>query len=78
MAAALAARWQPILDALGVGRPGDIGWIHGANTRAALAGGLSDPRVNFIEGDISPVGGEIIMAIRRSQRAILRSRHGWI
>lgn len=62
MAAALAARWQPILEALGVARPGEIGWIHGANTRAALAGGLSDPQVNFIEGDISPVGGEIIMA----------------
>ncbi len=62
MANALAARWLPILEALGVRRPGDVGWIHGANGSQALLGALSDPKVQFIEGDISLVGGEIIMA----------------
>lgn len=62
MAAAVAARWLPILEALGVERPGDIGWVHGANSSQALIGALSDPKVHFIEGDISMVGGEIIMA----------------
>lgn len=56
------ARWLPILEPLGVSRPGDVGWIHGANSSQALLGALSDPRVQFIEGDISLVGGEIIMA----------------
>jgi len=62
MAIALADRWLPIMEALGVKRPGDIGWIHGANSSQALLGALSDPNVQFIEGDISVVGGEIIMA----------------
>lgn len=62
MEVALAARWQPIMDGLNVARPGDIGWVHGANTRASLSAALSDPRVHFIEGDISWVGTEIIMA----------------
>lgn len=62
MAIALADRWLPIMDALGVKRPGDIGWIHGANSSQALLGALSDPNVHFIEGDISVVGGESIMA----------------
>ena len=62
MAVPLAARWLPILEALGVKRLGDIGWIHGANTSQALLGALSDPKVHFIEGDISVVGSEIIMA----------------
>ncbi len=43
-------------------RPGDIGWVHGANTRASLSAALSDPRVHFIEGDISLAGTEIIVA----------------
>ena len=62
MAGALAARWLPILEALGVESPGDIGWVHGANNSQALLGALTDPKVQFIEGDISLVGGEIIMA----------------
>lgn len=62
MTGRLAARWLPIMNALGVRRPGDIGWVHGANSRQALLGALADPRVQFIEGDISVVGGEIIMA----------------
>ena len=62
MADGLAARWLPMLEALGVSRPGDIGWVHGANSRQVLLDALSDPRVQFIEGDISVVGGEIIMA----------------
>ena len=62
MAIALADRWLPIMEALGVKRPGDIGWIHGANSSQALLGALSDPNVHFIEGDISVVDGEIIMA----------------
>ncbi len=62
MPLALAARWQPIMEALGVKRPGDVGWIHGANSSQALLGALSDPNVHFIEGDISVVDEEIIMA----------------
>lgn len=62
MAGALAAGWLPILEALGVERPGDIGWVHGANDAQALLCALSDPKVQFIEGDICVVGGEIIMA----------------
>ena len=62
MAVAPPARWLPIVNALGVDRPGDIGWIHGANSTQALMGALSDPRVHFVEGDISKVEGEIIMA----------------
>lgn len=62
MAVAPAARWLPIVNALGVDRPGDIGWIHGANSTQVLMGGLSDPKVHFVEGDISEVEGEIIMA----------------
>lgn len=62
MVVALATRWRPTLDALGVTRPGDIGWIHGANTRARLSAALSDPQVHYIEGDISVVDSEIIMA----------------
>ena len=62
MEVALAASWQPIMDGLNVARPGDIGWVHGANTRASLSAALSDPRVHFIEGDIFWVGTEITMA----------------
>ena len=62
MAGALAARWLPLLEGLGVECPGDAGWVHGANTSRALLGALTDPKVQFIEGDISLVGGEIIMA----------------
>ena len=62
MTGRLAARWLPIWKALDVRRLGDIGWVHGANSRQALLDALSDPRVQFIEGDISVVGGEIIMA----------------
>ena len=62
MANALAARWLPILEPLGVRRPGDVGWIHGANRSQALLDALSDSKVQFIEGDILLVGGEIIMA----------------
>ena len=62
MVVARSVRWQPIMDQLGVACPGDIGWVHGANTRATLSAALSDPRVHFIEGDISAVGTKIIMA----------------
>ncbi len=62
MATALAERWRPVVEALGVKRPGDIGWIHGANNTQALLGALSDTNVHFIEGDISVVDGKIIMA----------------
>ena len=62
MVAAPPDRWQPTLDALGVARPGEIGWIHGGNTRTALSAALSDRRVHYIEGDISLVGNQIIMA----------------
>ncbi len=62
MAVTPAARWVPILDALGVERPGDVGWVHGANSNQKLLGALSDPAVHFIEGDITEVDGKIIMA----------------
>ncbi len=62
MAITLSARWVPIVNALGVDRPGDVGWVHGANSTQELIGALSDPAVHFIEGDISEVDGKIIMA----------------
>ena len=58
----LAAKWAPILKPLGVERPGDIGWVHGANRLQTLRTALSDPQVQFIEGDIALVGEELIMA----------------
>ncbi|HRJ42802.1 MAG: DUF2181 domain-containing protein [Caldilineaceae bacterium] len=54
---------QQQLDHLGVARPGDVGWVHGANSRAKLEAALVDPAVHYIEGDISLGGdGQIIMA----------------
>ena len=78
MAVTPAARWVPILDALGVERPGDVGWVHGANSNQKLMGALSDPAVHFIEGDITEVDGKIISwPIPRSQRATWILRDGW-
>lgn len=77
MPLALAARWQPIMEALGVKRPGDVGWIHGANSSQALLGALSDPNVHFIEGDISVVDEEIIMAHPPVTESDLALRTGW-
>ena len=57
-----AARWLPFVAPLGLERPGEVGWVHGANGSQALKAALLDPRVHFIEGDISMVGDEIIMA----------------
>lgn len=54
---------QQQLDQLGVARPGEIGWVHGANNRAKLEAALVDPAVHFVEGDISlGENGQIIMA----------------
>ncbi len=54
---------QQQLDQLGVARPGDVGWAHGANSRAKLEAALADPRVHYVEGDISlGDGGKVIMA----------------
>lgn len=55
----MAARQTPAtllqaqLDQLGVQRPGDVGWVHGANSRARLEAALADPAVQYVEGDIS-------------------------
>jgi len=54
---------QQQLDQLGVDRPGDVGWVHGANNRAKLETALIDPGVHWIEGDISlGKDGQAIMA----------------
>lgn len=54
---------QKQLDQLGVARPGDVGWAHGANSRAKLESALADPRVHYVEGDISlGANGQAIMA----------------
>jgi len=54
---------QQQLDQLGVSRPGDVGWVHGANNRATLEAALADPAVHFVEGDISlGENGQVIMA----------------
>ena len=50
------------MEPLGVECPGEVGWVHGANRLQALKAALSDPNVHFIEGDISVVGDETIMA----------------
>ncbi len=44
---------QKQLSSVGVARPGDVGWVHGANNRAKLEAALIDPRVHWVEGDIS-------------------------
>jgi len=44
---------QQQLDHLGVTRPGDVGWAHGANNQARLKTALADPAVHYLEGDIS-------------------------
>ena len=77
MAITHSARWAPIVNALGVDRPGDVGWVHGANSTQKLIGALSDPTVHFIEGDISEVNGKIIMAHPRSRIATWILRDGW-
>lgn len=56
------AKWRPILEAVGVARPGDVGWIHGANSQADLLRGLTDENVHFVEGDISAADGKVVMA----------------
>ena len=54
---------QQQLDQLGVARPGDVGWVHGANNRAKLEAALIDPTVHYVEGDISlGEDGRAIMA----------------
>ncbi|MBI3961069.1 MAG: DUF2181 domain-containing protein [Chloroflexi bacterium] len=54
---------QQQLDHLGVARPGDVGWVHGANNRAKLEAALVDPGVHYVEGDISlGENGQAIMA----------------
>ena len=54
---------QQQLDRLGVARPGDVGWAHGANSRAKLEAALADPGVHYVEGDISlGDNGKAIMA----------------
>jgi len=51
------------LDRLGVARPGDVGWVHGANSRDKLEAALVDPGVHWVEGDISlGADGQVIMA----------------
>jgi len=54
---------QQQLAQLGVTRPGDVGWVHGANSQARLEAALVDPGVHFVEGDISlGENGQVIMA----------------
>lgn len=54
---------QQQLNHLGVARPGDVGWVHGANNRAKLEAALADPAVHYVEGDISQTAdGRMIMA----------------
>lgn len=62
MKVAHAAKWLPFVEPLGVKCPGAVGWVHGANRSQALKAALADPKVHFIEGDISVVGDEVIMA----------------
>ncbi|MFZ1757453.1 MAG: DUF2181 domain-containing protein [Caldilineaceae bacterium] len=65
MATPLSAKTllQQHLDQVGVARPGDVGWIHGANSRARLDTALVDPGVHWVEGDISlGENGQVIMA----------------
>lgn len=62
MAVAGVPSWSTLVASLGVDRLGDVGWVHGANSEAVLRGALSDPQVHFIEGDISHIGGNILMA----------------
>lgn len=54
---------QQQLDQLGVTRPGDVGWVHGANNRAKLEAALADPAIHYVEGDIAlGENGQSIMA----------------
>lgn len=54
---------QQQLAQLGVTRPGDVGWVHGANNRARLEAALVDPAIHYVEGDIAlGENGQIIMA----------------
>lgn len=54
---------QQQLENLSVARPGDVGWVHGANNRAKLEVALADPTIHYVEGDISQAAdGRIIMA----------------